>query len=46
MRIFHMHQPLTTVNIGVYACSPLDSSMKAEFSGFTFGLCQWALHNI
>lgn len=44
MRIFHMHMPLTSVNIGVYACSPLDCSMKAEFSGFTFGPCQWALH--
>ncbi len=45
MRIFHMHQKLTSVNIGVYACSPLDSSMQAVFSGFTLGPCLWALHN-
>jgi hypothetical protein len=44
MRIFHMHQPLNKVNIGVYACSPLDSSMKVEFTGFNLGPCQWALH--
>jgi uncharacterized protein len=44
MRIFHMHQPLTSVNIGVYACSPLDGSMQAVFSTFTLGPCQWALH--
>ncbi|MHB8087854.1 MAG: DUF1349 domain-containing protein [Anaerolineaceae bacterium] len=44
MRIFHMHQKLESVNIGVYACSPLDSSMRAEFSTFTFGACLWPLH--
>lgn len=44
MRIFHMHQPMDTVNIGVYACSPLENSMKAEFSEFDFGECQWPLH--
>jgi regulation of enolase protein 1 (concanavalin A-like superfamily) len=44
MRIFHMHQPLSTVNIGVYACSPLDCSMQAEFSDFSFGPCLWPLH--
>ncbi len=44
MRIFHMHQFIEEVNIGVYACSPLDCSMKAEFSELSLGDCQWALH--
>lgn len=44
MRIFHMHLPIEAVSIGVYACSPLDCSMKAEFTEFAFGACQWALH--
>jgi uncharacterized protein len=44
MRIFHMHQPLDIVHIGVYACSPLDCTMQAVFSDFSFGPCQWALH--
>jgi uncharacterized protein len=44
MRIFHMHQPIDLVNIGVYACSPLASSIKAVFSGFELGKCQWELY--
>ena len=43
MRIFHMHQPMEQVNIGVYACSPLDSSIQALFSGFMLGPCAWEL---
>jgi hypothetical protein len=43
MRIFHMHQTLDAVRIGVYACSPLASSMAAVFSDFKFGECQWQL---
>ncbi len=34
MRIFHMHQPIDQVNIGVYACSPLNSSMHLYFLVF------------
>ena len=45
MRIFHMHLPLESVNIGVYACSPLKCSMKAEFSDFAYGPCQWPPHS-
>jgi uncharacterized protein len=44
MRIFHMHHPLAQVNIGVYACSPLDSSIKAVFSEFSLGKCCWELY--
>ncbi|HEX7555244.1 MAG TPA: DUF1349 domain-containing protein [Leptolinea sp.] len=43
MRIFHLHQPIEKVNIGVYACSPLNSSIRTVFSGFELGGCQWEL---
>lgn len=44
MRIFHLHAAVERVNIGVYACSPLDSSIEAVFSDFELGDCVWALH--
>ena len=44
MRIFHLHIPLEIVNLGVYACSPLNSSMQVEFTKFSFGPCLWPLH--
>jgi len=39
--------PLPTthpVNVGVYACSPTDSSFTAEFSNLTIGACTWRSH--
>ena len=44
MRILHMHVPFELVRVGVYACSPLQSSFKATFSDFQMGLCQWEKH--
>lgn len=44
MRMLHMHIPITTVRIGVYACSPLQSSFKAVFSEFRMGPCNWPEH--
>jgi regulation of enolase protein 1 (concanavalin A-like superfamily) len=44
MRIFHMHSPLEEAAIGVYACSPLDSSIPVTFSGFDMGECKWDLY--
>ena len=41
MRIFHMHVALETVRVGVYACSPLQSSFKATFTEFQIGRCEW-----
>ena len=41
MRIFHMHQPIEQANIGVYACSPLNSSIQVDFSAFLYGESQW-----
>jgi regulation of enolase protein 1 (concanavalin A-like superfamily) len=44
MRIFHMHEPIEAAHIGVYACSPLDSSIQAVFSDFELGECVWELY--
>lgn len=44
MRIFHMHQFIDQANIGVYACSPFNSSVHVFFSDFTLGKCLWKLH--
>ncbi|MDP2337364.1 MAG: DUF1349 domain-containing protein [Bacteroidota bacterium] len=44
MRMLHMHKPLKSVRIGVYACSPLQSSFKAVFSNFELGECKWQDH--
>jgi regulation of enolase protein 1 (concanavalin A-like superfamily) len=41
MRIFHMHETIERANIGVYACSPLDSSITAVFSELSLGACLW-----
>ncbi len=41
MRIFHMHQILGKTKVGVYACSPLNSSFNAVFSEFNIGTCLW-----
>ena len=41
MRILHMHEKIESSNIGVYACSPLESTIKAEFSQLNFGDCVW-----
>jgi len=45
MRIFHMHFPILVAQVGIYACSPLNSSFKAVFSGFKLGKCIWQDHS-
>jgi hypothetical protein len=46
MRICHIHMPLEAVRVGVYACSPMASSMPVKFSDFCLGLCQWQEHEV
>lgn len=41
MRIFHLHAAAGAVNIGIYACSPLQSSFRVVFSSFELGECVW-----
>lgn len=44
MRIFHMFNVKDSVNIGIYACSPNESSFEAIFSDFTLKECMWEAH--
>jgi regulation of enolase protein 1 (concanavalin A-like superfamily) len=34
-----------SINFGLYACSPLDSSFKAKFSNFKMEGCAWRAHS-
>lgn len=45
MRIAHLFKGDKKIKIGVYACSPEDSSFKAVFTNFEFGECKWLAHN-
>jgi regulation of enolase protein 1 (concanavalin A-like superfamily) len=45
MRICHLWEGAGTVRIGIYACSPEDSSFTAEFSGLELTDCAWAAHD-
>ncbi len=37
MRVFHMTGDLARLRVGVYACSPQESSFKVKFTGFAAG---------
>ena len=41
MRMFHMLNTISVARVGVYACSPLNSSFRADFSEFKLGDCEW-----
>lgn len=41
MRIFHLHGIGEEVSVGVYACSPKESSFTAAFSLPEFAPCSW-----
>lgn len=44
MRICHLDKANDEVNIGIYACSPEDSSFKAIFSDMIISDCMWLEH--
>lgn len=44
MRICHMCAGADEIRFGVYACSPENSSFKAEFTDLSLGDCKWAEH--
>ena len=44
MRICHMWQANQTIQFGIYACSPEDSSFKATFTHLELTECQWLAH--
>lgn len=45
MRICHMSNAKGTIQFGVYACSPEDSSFKAVFTNMQLTECQWPAHD-
>lgn len=45
MRICHMFNASGTINFGIYACSPEDSSFKAIFTNMEITECKWKAHN-
>lgn len=45
MRVCHMFKGNGKISFGVYACSPEDSSFKAEFSKLQLTECQWKAHD-
>lgn len=45
MRIFHMWKGNSTIQFGVYACSPENSSFKAIFTNMEITDCKWLAHD-
>lgn len=45
MRICHMRQGKGTIQFGVYACSPENSSFRAVFTDMALLECQWQAHD-
>ena len=45
MRICHMWNGQGTIQFGIYACSPENSSFKAIFSNMEITNCQWPSHD-
>ena len=45
MRICHLWQGGGTIRLGIYACSPEDSSFKATFTHMAVTDCQWKAHD-
>ncbi|MDE7373219.1 MAG: DUF1349 domain-containing protein [Clostridia bacterium] len=45
MSICHMWKANGTIQFGVYACSPEDSSFKATFTNMEITECQWLAHD-
>lgn len=41
LRIFHLLKADVAIRLGMYACSPQNSSFKAAFSNIQFGACVW-----
>lgn len=44
MRIFHLKKGGETINVGVYACSPENSTFNAMFSQVDMSECVWKGH--
>ena len=45
MRVCHMWNGSGTIQFGLYACSPEDSSFKATFTNMEVSECKWLAHD-
>ena len=45
MRICHMWNAKDTIQFGIYACSPEDSSFQATFTNMEMTECKWLAHD-
>lgn len=45
MRVCHMNKGDSTIQFGIYACSPEDSSFQAIFTDMEIMECQWKAHD-
>lgn len=45
MRICHMFEAKEIIKVGIYACSPEDSSFKATFKNMEITECKWKAHD-
>ena len=45
MRVCHLHEGAGAVRVGIYACSPEDSSFTARFANLDLGPCAWEAHD-
>jgi regulation of enolase protein 1 (concanavalin A-like superfamily) len=41
MRIAHLHKDFVVIEVGMYACSPMESACEVEFDCLTFGKSDW-----
>ncbi|WP_252235997.1 DUF1349 domain-containing protein [Clostridium sp. CH2] len=44
MRIFHLFKTSDEIRMGIYACSPEESSFNAVFTQIKFTECKWPIH--
>lgn len=44
MRICHLSKATDTIRVGIYACSPQNSTFTATFSDMQINECQWKAH--
>ena len=45
MRICHLQEGAGAIRFGIYACSPEDSSFRAEFTNLELTACKWLPHD-
>lgn len=45
MRVCHMFEAKEIIKVGIYACSPEDSSFKAIFKNMEITECKWKAHD-